>query len=103
MLALAAFLVLTFAVVGWYLDWYHVQPTGQSENGHQTISIDINKRKIIHDVKQGEKQVNQALESRMSDGQSPQHAGDPDHAMNDGQKPVNPPMTSNGYETQYEQ
>src|SRR5262249_31417874 len=37
---------------GWYLGWFHVRatPTG---DGHEQISIDVDRNKIANDVKKG--------------------------------------------------
>ncbi|HZU34491.1 MAG TPA: hypothetical protein VFA18_01210 [Gemmataceae bacterium] len=63
LLALTAFVVLTVAALGWYRGWYHVQESGVSEDGHQSINIDVNRHKIIHDVHTGEKKLHQAIEN----------------------------------------
>jgi hypothetical protein len=51
-LALLAAGLIVVAGVGWYLGWYRVQTTPSSD-GHQHISIDVNKKKIAEDVKHG--------------------------------------------------
>ena len=62
LLALLAAVVLVVAGLGWYLGWFHVRatPTG---DGHEQISIDVDKKKIAADVKQGVQQGSQRVES----------------------------------------
>jgi hypothetical protein len=52
LLALLAAVAIGVAGLGWYLGWFHVRstPTG---DGHQQISIDVDKKKIVADVKKG--------------------------------------------------
>lgn len=52
LLALLSFLVLSFAAVGWYLDWYQVR-SETSTNGHSNVNIDFNAAKIRTDVQKG--------------------------------------------------
>ena len=51
-LALLAAGLLVVAGLGWYLGWYHVRSTPTSD-GHQQISIDVDKKKVVADVKKG--------------------------------------------------
>jgi hypothetical protein len=53
LLALLGFALVTFLVVGYYLDWYHVTPRASATNGHRTVEIDINSKKIGDDVHKG--------------------------------------------------
>jgi hypothetical protein len=53
LLALLGFALVTFLIVGWYLDWYHVAPKPSPTPGHQTWEADINKKKISDDVNKG--------------------------------------------------
>jgi hypothetical protein len=62
LLALVGAAVLTFAVAGWYLGWYKLQPTLGASSGHQNVNIDIDGRKVTADLKKGEQKVEQALE-----------------------------------------
>jgi hypothetical protein len=61
-LALLAAGVLAFAGLGWYLGWYHIKTTPTSD-GHQTINVDVDTKKITEDVgkeiKQGEEYLKQ--------------------------------------------
>jgi hypothetical protein len=53
LLALLGFALVTFLVVGYYLDWYHVSPRASETTGHRTVEIDINSKKIGDDVHKG--------------------------------------------------
>ncbi|HEV3203547.1 MAG TPA: hypothetical protein VGY77_04150 [Gemmataceae bacterium] len=52
LLALLAAALLTFLVVGWYLDWYKVK-NDPAPAGHHNVHIDINGNKIAEDVQKG--------------------------------------------------
>jgi hypothetical protein len=56
MLALVAALVITVAVVGWYLGWYHISST-TTPAGHRIVNIDIDATKLGEDLKRGGKAV----------------------------------------------
>jgi hypothetical protein len=45
-------LVLTVAVVGWYLGWYQVH-TLTTAPGHRSVKIDIDTNKVGQDLKKG--------------------------------------------------
>ncbi len=60
-LALVAAAALIVVGLGWYLGWYHVQTTPSSD-GHQHISIDVDKKKIAEDVKHGVHEGTQKVE-----------------------------------------
>jgi hypothetical protein len=62
LLALLAALLLLFAGVGWYRDWFkvHSQPTSP---GHRNVNIDIDTHKIGQDLHRGEQRLQQILES----------------------------------------
>jgi hypothetical protein len=62
LLALAAIALITFAALGWYLDWYHISSTPASE-GHRRVNIDVNTTKIGHDVEKGGEKVRKILET----------------------------------------
>jgi hypothetical protein len=53
LLALLGFALVTFLIVGWYLDWYHVTPRQTTAPGHQGLEIDVNRKKIGDDVNKG--------------------------------------------------
>ncbi|HEX4589422.1 MAG TPA: hypothetical protein VH120_05810 [Gemmataceae bacterium] len=66
LLALLGFALVTFLIVGWYLDWYHVSPKASATSGHQGVEIDINRKKIGDDVnrgiKAGEEKVHELID-----------------------------------------
>lgn len=66
LLAFAAAVVLTFAIVGWYLDWYQVKNDSASA-GHHNVNIDINGVKVVEDLKKGEEKIHQAIEKSQTD------------------------------------
>jgi hypothetical protein len=51
-LALVAAVLILGAGLGWYLGWFHVQTTASSD-GHQHISIDVDGKKVVGDIKHG--------------------------------------------------
>ena len=64
LLALLAAAVLGVAGLGWYLGWFHVRATPTSD-GHEQISVDVDKQKIAADVKKGVAQGTQQVEKLM--------------------------------------
>jgi len=62
MLAFLAALVLIFAGLGWYLDWYRLG-TSQISEGHRQITIDINTAKIGQDLSK----ANEKLQNKLAD------------------------------------
>ena len=74
MLAFLAAVVLTVAVLGWYLDWYKVG-THPAAEGHQNLSIDINTTKIGTDLQKGEENLQKILEKNAK--QAAGSIGDP--------------------------
>jgi hypothetical protein len=66
LLALLAALLLIFAGLGWYLDWFKVKQH-PSEPGHNNVSIDINTKKIGQDLHKGEQKLQQILDSAAKD------------------------------------
>lgn len=63
LLALAAFALLLFAGVGWYLGWYKIQ-SSPSADGHRQISIDLNTPKIKDDLNTGKEKLRDLLSSK---------------------------------------
>ncbi len=61
LLALLAAVVLVVAGLGWYLGWFHIRATPNGD-GHEQISIDVDKKKIAADVKQGVQEGSQKVE-----------------------------------------
>ncbi len=66
LLAFVAAAGLTFAGLGWYLDWYKVR-SEPGPAGHHNVNIDIDKVKISQDVhkgvQKGEERLHQALDN----------------------------------------
>lgn len=62
LLALLGFALVTFLVLGWYLDWYHVAPKASATSGQQGEEIIINKKKIADDVSRGIKAGEEKLQ-----------------------------------------
>ena len=61
LLALLATAVIVFAAVGWYLGWYKVQ-SSVPQDGHQSINVDVNNKKIKEDILRGEQRLHKAIE-----------------------------------------
>jgi hypothetical protein len=61
--ALLGAALLTFVVVGWYLDWYKVK-TEPDASGHREVNIDINGPKIKEDLHKGRERLQQAIDSK---------------------------------------
>jgi hypothetical protein len=62
LLALVGAAVLTFAGVGWFLGWYHLEPAPGKAPGHRSVTVDIDPRKIKDDIHKGEQNVERVLE-----------------------------------------
>jgi hypothetical protein len=62
LLAFFAAAVLTFAGVGYYLDWYQVR-SDNGPTGHKSVNIDLNSPKIIQDVHKGVEKSEQKLDN----------------------------------------
>jgi len=93
LLALVAFVVISVAAVGWYLGWYHVDRGAATEDGHRTVSIDINQRKIASDVRKGEKKIEQAIDNHSASQSAPTPAGSttvPDDEPRSDSQPIPP-------------
>ncbi len=69
LLAFLAAAVLVFVGVGWYLDWFHVQPA-PAVAGHHAYSIDLNADKIQADVQQGGEKVVDAIEKARKEAEA---------------------------------
>lgn len=79
LLALAAFAVLLFAAIGWYLGWYRIRTTPTQE-GHHQITIDLNSPKIGEDLQKGKDKLSKLLHDT---GEEPK----PETAQNPPAKP----------------
>jgi hypothetical protein len=81
LLAFLAAAVLTFLAVGWYLNWYQVKAT-PGPAGHEDVRIDLDGTKISADVKEGEKELMDAIkkaeEERAAKEAAKAAAGDKD-------------------------
>ncbi len=55
-LAFVAALVVVVAGLGWYLGWYQVF-VKPGQDGHQSVKIDIDTKKVGEDLKKGEKKL----------------------------------------------
>jgi hypothetical protein len=69
LLAFLAAAILTFAGVGWYLDWYRIKST-PAPSGHHQLNIDVNRNKIIEDVHKGVQKGEEKLQD-LFDGETP--------------------------------
>jgi hypothetical protein len=66
--------IVTFAAVGWYLDWYKIKSeTGPA--GHRKVNIDFDSVKIADDVQKGVQKGEQKLQGIEKGGLGT--AGDP--------------------------
>ena len=66
MLAFFAAAVLTFAGLGWYLDWYTIS-SSPAADGHRQVKINLNTNKIEQDVEKGGQKVRNMLEKDKKD------------------------------------
>ena len=62
LLAFLAALAITIGVVGWYLDWFHIQTCTSRQSGDRNVEIDINTKKIGDDLHKGEQKIQDALD-----------------------------------------
>lgn len=63
LLALLAAALVTFVVVGWYLNWYQIHTTPNSKGGTE-VTIDLNNAKIKEDLKKGEEKIKKILDNK---------------------------------------
>jgi hypothetical protein len=61
-LSLIGMAVVGFAVGGWYLGWYGISTTADSQ-GHSHFSMDVNVNQIEQDIKKGEDKVKDIVNS----------------------------------------
>ena len=66
LLALMGAALVTFAAVGWYLDWYRIR-TEPAASGHRQVEIDFNGTKIQHDLEKGRDKLRDLLDSKAKD------------------------------------
>jgi len=70
LLALLGAAIVTFAVAGWYLDWYKLR-NNPADEGHHSVNIDINKAKIGQDLQRGGERLHDAIEHTKKEGPPP--------------------------------
>jgi hypothetical protein len=64
LLAFVGGAVVTFAALGWYLDWYKIQSqTGPA--GHRKLNIDFDSAKFTDDVQKGVQKGEQKLQGTL--------------------------------------
>jgi sRNA-binding protein len=63
LLAFGAALVLTFAIAGWWLDWYRFR-TAPSPDGKPSLTIDFNPAKMLEDARAAEAALEKQLKER---------------------------------------
>jgi hypothetical protein len=61
--ALLGALVVTFVLVGWYLDWFKIQ-SGTDSSGHREVNIDFNTKKINEDISKGAERIEKVIEHK---------------------------------------
>lgn len=61
LLAFLAAATLTFLGAGYYLGWYSVV-SNTNASGHRNLNVDINTKKIGHDLEEGASKVQKALD-----------------------------------------
>ena len=69
LLAFLSAAVLVFAGAGWYLGWYKVHSIPAAE-GHRSVNIDIDGRKIGDDLHKGEEKIQEALDKKRKEDSS---------------------------------
>jgi hypothetical protein len=65
-LAVLGAAVVTFLVIGYFLNWYKIHPTPD----HQ-VTIDVNAPKIVNDVKKESQEIANHLQDKKEDGTPP--------------------------------
>jgi hypothetical protein len=63
LLALFALLVLAFLGCGYFLGWYKIS-TAPAPDGHRSVTIDLNTKKIGQDIHAGAEKVGDAFEKK---------------------------------------
>jgi len=92
LLAFVGGVIVTFAGLGWYLDWYKVKSEA-GPAGHHKVNIDFDSAKIADDVQKGVQKGEQKLQSleKNSGSRADDHSKSPDSVLF---LPPNPPSTS---------
>ena len=70
LLAFGAVALLTFAGLGWYLDWYSIR-SGPAPDGHREVKINFNTGKIGEDLERGGKAIRHVIEKAPKDKTPP--------------------------------
>jgi hypothetical protein len=70
LLALLGAAIVSFALVGWYLDWYKLRRT-PAEDGHHSVNIDIDRGKIGKDLQRGGERLHDVIERSKRDSSTP--------------------------------
>jgi hypothetical protein len=66
LLALLGAALVTFAIAGWWLDWYKIK-TAPDPSGHREVNIDINGPKIKQDLHKGGEKLREAFDNKGHD------------------------------------
>jgi len=66
LLALAAFLICAFLGVGYFQGWYKISTTPGAD-GHRSVTIELNTKKIGADVQSGTERIGQIIEKAGND------------------------------------
>jgi hypothetical protein len=59
--------IVTFAALGWYLDWYKIKSEA-GPAGHRKVNIDFDSAKIADDVQKGVQKGEQKLHGTLDKG-----------------------------------
>lgn len=62
LLAFVGGALVTFLVLGWYLNWYTISKETGETPGHARIHFDVNTKKVTDDVNRGIKAGTQKVE-----------------------------------------
>ena len=65
-LALVGLLVVAFAGIGWYCEWYKIG-TVPSSDGHRKFTVDVNQKEIVNDVTGFKEKVSEVINSESKD------------------------------------
>ncbi|MBM3994958.1 MAG: hypothetical protein FJ303_12520 [Planctomycetes bacterium] len=69
-LALVGFLVVGFAVAGYFLGWYQLT-SEPSPDGHRKFNVDLNTKKIGEDVQTGTQKVGEVINNQTKGSTTP--------------------------------
>jgi hypothetical protein len=74
LLAFVGGLIVTFAVVGWYLDWFRFVGVSSGDPGRTRVEFDINQDKIRRDVEAGLRRGKEQLDGMIEKGPAAEQA-----------------------------